>query len=51
VRRLSWQPPEEPDPTSVSAGLRRYGARAWQVSLTAVPISRALVRVLEKDGE
>jgi ribonuclease D len=51
VRRLSWQPPEEPAPAAVSAGLTGYGARPWQVALTAVPISKALLRVLEKGDE
>jgi ribonuclease D len=51
VRRLSWQPPPDPAPASVSADLIGYGARAWQVALTALPISKALVRILEKDGE
>ncbi len=43
VRRLSWQPPFEPAPASVSADLTGYGARPWQVALTALPISKALV--------
>jgi ribonuclease D len=51
VRRLSWQPPPEPDPSAISADLRGYGARAWQVELTAVPISKALMRVLEKGDD
>jgi ribonuclease D len=51
VRRLSWQPPEEPGPAAVSADLTRYGARPWQVAMTAVPISKALLRVLEKGDE
>ncbi|HMH94562.1 MAG TPA: hypothetical protein VK586_26190, partial [Streptosporangiaceae bacterium] len=51
VRRLSWLPPAEPDPSAVSADLMGYGARRWQVELTAVPISKALMRVLEKGDE
>jgi ribonuclease D len=51
VRRLSWQPPAEPDPAAVSAGLMGYGARSWQVQLTALPISKALLRVAEKGDE
>ena len=35
----------------MSADLRGYGARRWQVELTAVPISKALMRVLEKGDE
>jgi ribonuclease D len=51
VRRLSWQPPAEPAPTTVSAELAGYGARPWQIELTAVPISKALLRILEKGDE
>jgi ribonuclease D len=51
VRRLSWQPPDEPAPTAVSASLTGYGARPWQVGLTALPISKALMRIIEKGGE
>ncbi|MGH3276660.1 MAG: HRDC domain-containing protein [Streptosporangiaceae bacterium] len=51
VRRLSWQPPEELAPTAVGADLTSYGARPWQVTLTALPISNALVAMLEKSGE
>ncbi|HEU5417348.1 MAG TPA: HRDC domain-containing protein [Streptosporangiaceae bacterium] len=51
VRRLSWQPPADPTPTAVSAGLTGYGARPWQVGLTALPISRALMRVAEKGDD
>jgi ribonuclease D len=51
VRRLSWQPPSEISPASVGADLAGYGARSWQVELTAMPISRALLRILEKGSE
>ncbi len=51
VRRLSWQPPAELSATSVAADLAGYGARPWQVDLAAVPIARALLRVLEKGTE
>jgi ribonuclease D len=51
VRRLSWLPPADLDPSAVSADLMGYGARRWQVELTAVPISKALMRVLEKGDE
>ncbi len=51
VRRLAWQPPEQLSPASVGADLAGYGARPWQVELTAVPIARALLRILEKDSE
>jgi ribonuclease D len=51
VRRLSWQPAEQPTPAAVSADLIGYGARPWQAGLTAVPISKALLRILEKGDE
>ena len=51
VRRLSWQPPAEISAASVAADLAAYGARPWQVELTAVPIARALLRILEKGSE
>jgi ribonuclease D len=51
VRRLSWQPPTDITPTSIGADLKGYGARPWQVELTAVPISKALMRILEKGSE
>jgi len=49
VRRLAWQPPEPASPAAVGVDLTRYGARPWQVALTATPISGALLRVIEKD--
>jgi len=51
VRRLSWQPPAEISPASVGTDLGGYGARPWQVELTAVPLARALLRILEKGSE
>jgi len=51
VRRLAWQPPAEISPVSVGADLAGYGARPWQVALTAVPLARALLRILEKGSE
>ena len=51
VRRLSWQPPAEISAASVAADLASYGARPWQVELTAVPIARALLRILEKGSD
>jgi hypothetical protein len=35
----------------VSADLAAHGARPWQVGLTALPISRALGRLIEKGEE
>jgi ribonuclease D len=49
VRRLAWQPPGELSAQTVSAELTRYGARPWQVELTALPIAKALTRTAEKE--
>ncbi len=49
VRRLAWQPPEPVSPEAVGARLAGFGARGWQVDLTALPIARALLRITEKD--
>jgi ribonuclease D len=51
VRRLSWQPPPDVNATSVAADLVGYAARPWQVELTAMPIARALLRILEKGDD
>jgi len=48
VRRLAWQPREPVSPDSVGAALAGYGARRWQVDLTALPIAKALLRITEK---
>ena len=42
VRRLAWEPPEEPTPASVASFLRDHAARPWQVALTAGPLAAAL---------
>ena len=44
VRRLTWEPPEEITEESVTARLRKLGAREWQLSLTARPLTEALAR-------
>ena len=49
VRRLAWQPPELPSQESIAAELRRYGARDWQIEITAAPIAIALLKLAEKD--
>jgi len=46
VRRLAWSPPPDADLAGVAEVLHRGGARAWQVELTAGPLSDALGRVL-----
>jgi ribonuclease D len=51
VRRLSWQPAEPVSAEAVAADLTGYGARPWQVELTAVPIAKALLRILEKEPD
>ncbi|HEX6932540.1 MAG TPA: HRDC domain-containing protein [Streptosporangiaceae bacterium] len=48
VRRLSWQPPDPISPESVATELTRYGARQWQIDVTALPIAMALLRLIEK---
>ncbi|MET7327866.1 ribonuclease D [Nonomuraea sp. NPDC005650] len=50
VRRLTWEPPEELTEETVTARLRELGAREWQLSLTAHPITKALAR-LETRGD
>jgi len=48
VRRLAWQPPEPLEPEPIADELRRYGARPWQIEITATPIAMALLRLIEK---
>ncbi|RBM20698.1 ribonuclease D [Streptomyces sp. PT12] len=42
VRRLCWEPPEEPAPDAVAEALRGLGAREWQITQTAGPLATAL---------
>ena len=42
LRRLSWDPPEPCDEETVALALAGYGARPWQVELSAGPIASAL---------
>ncbi|HEV2253609.1 MAG TPA: ribonuclease D [Streptosporangiaceae bacterium] len=42
LRRISWDPPEPSDPDSVAEVLAGYGARPWQIELTAGPIANAM---------
>ncbi|MBO0825263.1 MAG: ribonuclease D, partial [Actinobacteria bacterium] len=51
VRRLAWEPPAELSASAIGADLARYGARPWQVDLTALPLSKALLRILEKEPD
>jgi len=41
VRRISWEPPRPATPEAVAAALTGYGARPWQVELTAGPLATA----------
>jgi ribonuclease D len=42
VRRTCWRPPADLDPETVAEALRGAGAREWQITLTAEPLSAAL---------
>ena len=42
VRRVAWNPPEPSAPAAIAAQLAGYGARPWQVGLTAAPVAAAL---------
>jgi ribonuclease D len=42
VRRLSWEPPQPPGEANVAVALAGYGARPWQIELTAGPLAEAL---------
>jgi ribonuclease D len=42
LRRISWDPPQPADAETVSLALSGYGARPWQVELTAGPVAEAL---------
>lgn len=48
VRRLAWSPPETINEESVGLVLTALGARSWQVTLTAKPLAKALVRLATK---
>ena len=49
LRRLAWAPPEPTDLDSVKSALSTMGARAWQVSAIAEPITDAFVASLIDD--
>ncbi len=42
VRRICWSPPEPTGASSVAEQLRAFGARDWQVKLTATSVAGAL---------
>ena len=47
VRRLCWSPPQPADEAAVAVFLREYGARGWQVELTARVLAEALAAAAE----
>jgi ribonuclease D len=50
VRRLAWRPPSDLFAGPVSDDLRGFGAREWQIALTAGPLARALLRAATHEG-
>ncbi|WP_148572153.1 ribonuclease D [Nocardioides caldifontis] len=42
VRRVLWQPPNPADETAVRETLRSFGARPWQIDLTAAILAEAV---------
>jgi ribonuclease D len=42
VRRLAWSPPEPATEQTTGQALAGYGARQWQIRLTAGPLASAL---------
>jgi ribonuclease D len=51
VRRLAWQPPDEPGGVAVAAALVAGGARRWQVDLAAEPLAEALTARAPQPGD
>ena len=51
VRRLSWDPPQPCDEQAVARALAGYGARPWQIQLTAGPIASALCGVPANEAD
>jgi len=51
VRRLSWEPPDPATLETVAAALAGYGARPWQVELTARPLAEAFRNALVDTAE
>ncbi|WP_126639393.1 ribonuclease D [Embleya hyalina] len=45
VRRLAWAPPSAPTADAVGDVLRVFGARPWQIALTAPALSGAFLRL------
>ena len=51
VRRLSWDPPDPCDEQAVAHALAGYGARPWQIGLTAGPVASALCGVQASEAD
>ncbi len=51
LRRLSWDPPQPCDEQTVADVLAGYGARPWQIQLTAGPIASALRSAQESETD
>jgi ribonuclease D len=47
IRRLAWQPPQPADEAAVRKRLAQYGARPWQIELTAAGLTEALIAPVE----
>jgi ribonuclease D len=47
VRRLAWSPPTACSADAVAQALTSYGARDWQVRLTAAPLAAALTELAD----
>lgn len=48
LRELAWSPPEPVTVVSISAALKKQGARAWQIAQTCALISNAFVEADQK---
>jgi ribonuclease D len=48
LRELAWAPPSTVTVVSVSAGLKKLGARPWQIAETCALISNAFVEADQK---
>jgi ribonuclease D len=51
LRRLAWAPPDPPDADVVRERLASYGARPWQIELTAAGLATALAGTLSPTDE
>jgi ribonuclease D len=51
VRRLMWSPPDPADTGTVASRLREYGARDWQIGLTASALADAISSASEAGPE